>query len=124
MLTTGFNLCQGWSREEIAELTAGPEHVSPSTLAYEGIQTCLSQDSLKRQHTVVMGASVRTSGEFIEGNEVNLATETLNQFCQSLSILRQIIDFSQKDILKGESTMRRQGVSPASGHKRFERGDA
>jgi hypothetical protein len=55
----------------------------------------MREDSLERQHAVIGRPTEGTARKLVEGNQVHLATEALEQFYQSMGVFVAIVYTSE-----------------------------
>ena len=114
MLTTSFDRCQGKGGSlpgEISQLPAGTEHVPPSALPNEHIETGISENGLKMKNRLFGRAMKRAVRKLIERNQIDLAPQGAQQAYQTVGISRMVVDTGEQHILEGESLARRKRIA-------------
>ncbi|MDH4301273.1 MAG: hypothetical protein OEV51_04280, partial [Nitrospira sp.] len=59
---------------EVSQLTAGAQHVPPTALSHEGIQTGVVQDGLELKDALFGWAKKTTAWKLVERNQIDLAS--------------------------------------------------
>jgi hypothetical protein len=124
MLTTGLNLCQGnrgLAHLDPAQLAASAQDVAAATATQVGIHVTTAQSALEQFDGGFRRASIGAAGKRVEGDQVDLAAESAEQFDQSGRILRPIVHVREKDILKCEAIAIGQRIVAAGSQQGLER---
>ena len=98
---------------ELAKLAAGSEDVTAFALSNKDIKARLPQHALKSKDHGIIGTAECITGEFIERNQIDLATNAVEQLHQPRGILLGVIDATQQDIFERQPPMRREGILSA-----------
>ena len=91
---------------KITKLTACPEDVTALTLSNKDIESRSPQHALKLLDNGIIGTAECIAGKFIERNQIDLASDPVQQLHQSLGILLGIIHPFQQDIFKRQTSVR------------------
>ena len=115
MLPMGCDRRQG--KGHVAQLTARSEHVPSFAFSYEDVEAPRVQHLLKPHDDLILRAPKLAAGKFVEGNEVDLAAQSLQQLREPLGILLGVVDTVEHDILEREAAMRGKRIGATSGQQ-------
>ena len=83
---------ENWLRaRKITQLTASPEDITALTLSNEHVKSRSPQYVLKLLDNRIIGTAEGIAGKFIKRNQIDLASDSVQQLHQSLGILFGII---------------------------------
>ena len=100
---------------KITKLTASTEDVTALTLSKKDVKSCSPQHTLKLLDNGIIRTAECIAGKFIERNQIDLTSDTVQQLHQSLGILLGIIHASQQDVFERQPSVRRKGILSACG---------
>lgn len=100
---------------QLTELAARAEDVTALALSNKDIKIRVPQHLLKLQHDGIVGTAECIARKFIEWNEINFTSYSIQQLYQSLRILLSIIHASQQNVFEGQPPMRCNGILSACG---------
>ncbi len=100
MLTTGLNLCQGngaLTGVQAAELAAGAQDIATAAATEVDVEMTATEDVLKGFDGGIGWPPVWTARKGVEGNQVDLATNTTQQFDEPGGIFSPVIYVGKED---------------------------
>jgi hypothetical protein len=98
---------------ELAKLAAGSEDVTAFALSNKDMKARLPQYALKSKDRGIIGTAEIIAGKFIERNQIDLATNAVEQLHQPLGILFGIINTPQQDVFECQPPVRCEGILSA-----------
>lgn len=123
MLTTGFNLCQGFYTlicSEIAKLSAGSQDIPTAAFSDEDVDPGSFDDRLEGQHVAIRRTLKLAAGKRIEGDQVDLTGDAVEELHEPVGIRFAVVHLGQENIFKRQSSMGRQGIAATSGQESLE----
>ena len=121
MLATSFDRCQGKERmvvREFSKLPAGAENILSSALSNKRIEVGVAEDGLKAKNRLFGRAMKKAAGEFIERNQIDLASHASQQLHQSSGIRRMIVYTGKQYIFEGQSSVRGERIAATGSQER------
>src|SRR5690348_4536804 len=100
---------------QLTELAARAEDVTALALSNKDIKIRVPQHLLKLQHDGIVGTAECIARKFIEWNEINFTSYSIQQLYQPPGILLGIIHASQQNVFEGQPPMRCNGILSACG---------
>jgi hypothetical protein len=88
-------------------LATGAENVATPAFADIHVEACLSHNGLKGCNVAFGWTAKRTSGKFIEWNQIDFARDPADKLGEPARIIGVIVHPRKQHVLEGESSSRR-----------------
>src|SRR3990170_7928028 len=107
----------------LLQLPASGQDVCPAAFPYKYRVVMVSQNFLKREDGGFCGSFIRRAGEFVKGDEIDLAAYSLQEPCNAVCIFRGVIQPCEEYIFKAQHPPSLERIFPACleefGHRVF-----
>ena len=102
---------------QLTKLAAGSENVTALAFSNKYSESASPQHALELLDNGIIRTAESISGKFVKRNQIDLATDAIQQFYQPLGILSGIIHACEQNVFKGQPPVRCEGILAARGQE-------